>query len=212
MLAEVEGIKTIQVERTSDVLKKMVVETDDANISIGEICSKLGGRSFGILMLFFAIPGAIPSLPSVTSIFAIPIIVFAVQLIMGYPRPYLPKYFLDMTFSRTTFNTIINKSNKYLVSFEKLCKPRIFWLTDKKYEKLHGMLILILAIIFLIPLPFMNWPPSFAICLIALALIERDGILMILGLVASVVAMVIAVGMLSAIAALVMKLFSFVGL
>ena len=209
MAAEIEIKTPLQIERTSDVLKKMVVDSKDTTISIDEIFSNLGERSFGILMLMFAIPGAIPSLP-LTSILSIPLLVFAVQLTLGYKKPYLPKYFLEMTFERTTFNNIVTKSSKYLIIFEKLCKPRYLWLTDKKYEKLHGILILVLALIFLLPLPFVNWLPSFAICLIAMAIIERDGVVMLGGIVTSIVTVILALGMIGAIIALIGKFFSFV--
>jgi hypothetical protein len=54
-----------------------------------------------------------------------------------------------------------------------------------------GLLIFVLALIIALPGPGTNFPPGVTIAFMAIAIIERDGLLVLLGVVASVIALYI---------------------
>ena len=60
-------------------------------------------------------------------------------------------------------------------------------------ERLLGLVLLLLAILVALPIPFANQPPAVAQGLISLGLIERDGMVVLIGLLAAAIATAIAV-------------------
>src|SRR5690606_9306996 len=73
----------------------------------------------------------------------------------------------------------------------RLLKPRWVRLAAPPAEQvLAGMCLLLASIVFL-PIPLGNMLPSFAICLLSLAIIERDGILAMIGMLTAIVSIVI---------------------
>jgi hypothetical protein len=66
-------------------------------------------------------------------------------------------------------------------------------MTSAPVERLLGVVLLILSIIVTLPIPLANWPPAIAQGLIALGLIEQDGVVIAVGLVVAAIATAIAV-------------------
>jgi len=65
-------------------------------------------------------------------------------------------------------------------------------------EYLIGAVCFVLAIILFLPIPMGNMPPAVAICLFALAILERDGIWAIIGMGAAIAAIAVVWGVLFA--------------
>lgn len=59
-------------------------------------------------------------------------------------------------------------------------------------ERFVGSAVLILAIVLTLPIMFGNWLPSFAIAIIALAIVEKDGLAIVVGLIFGVIGLLIA--------------------
>jgi Uncharacterized ABC-type transport system, permease components len=74
---------------------------------------------------------------------------------------------------------------------ERHLRPRLPGLTRPPAERLLGLAVMVLAAVLALPIVFGNQPPAFAIALIALGLIEKDGAFVAAGLAAGVVAIAI---------------------
>ena len=70
----------------------------------------------------------------------------------------------------------------YLERTERLLKPRLTGLLSWTGERLIGVALLVLAITLTLPIPFGNWLPAFAIAIVGLALVEKDGVAVLVGL------------------------------
>jgi hypothetical protein len=65
--------------------------------------------------------------------------------------------------------------------------------TDSVGKVLIGIVILALGLIMILPIPFLgNMPPGFAASVIAIGMTERDGLVVLIGTVASAVAIAVA--------------------
>ena len=73
-------------------------------------------------------------------------------------------------------------------------KQRLSLLTSPAVERLLGLVCLVLSLVLVLPIPFGNMLPAFALCVIALGLLERDGIWVLAGLTAASVALAIVGG------------------
>ena len=71
---------------------------------------------------------------------------------------------------------------------ERLARPRLLFLTGRAATVGVGLVVLFMAIVLILPLPpGGNFPPALACAVLGLGLAERDGIIVMIGLVTSVV-------------------------
>jgi hypothetical protein len=61
-------------------------------------------------------------------------------------------------------------------------RPRLIWLARPPMEFAIGAVCLVLAIVLVLPIPLGNVLPAVAISLLALAIVERDGLWVLAGL------------------------------
>ena len=70
-------------------------------------------------------------------------------------------------------------------------RPRLEFLARRPAVHLMGFVAFVMALLVLLPIPGANMAPSVAICIIALGLLERDGIWIVLGALVGVVSTVV---------------------
>ncbi len=150
----------------------------------------------GILltMLFFALPVAIPLPypPGFTTIMGVPLIILSIQLLCGFRQVILPSKINNYQIQNTILISISNKVAPKIKLVENYIKPRLFFANSIYCEQLVGLISLICSIAIAIPLPLTNAVPALGITIMALGLSNRDGLVIILGLITSVVGVIIA--------------------
>ncbi|MCD6034684.1 MAG: exopolysaccharide biosynthesis ExoD family protein [Rickettsiales bacterium] len=179
-------------QRTSVVLQSFAQSAEGSQSTIGELKNALSDRVFGILMLIFALPNLVPiPIPGISIFFGVPLIFLSSQLFMGKTRPWFPRWLSDKSFSHSDLNKVFSHTLPYLIKVEKILKPRFTWLVQPPAESILAGLCLLMAILIALPIPFGNWLPAFAICLMSLAILEHDGLFAIFGIIASCISAVI---------------------
>lgn len=162
-------------------------------ISVGDLLSALGDRALGALMFVFAIPNALPTPPGTSAVLGMPLIFLAAQVTFGR-RPWLPAIISQRSMSREDFHVLIRRLAPWLERAETLLKPRASVLAMPPVEYLVGSICLLLALVLVLPIPLGNMLPALAISLMALGLLERDGVWIGAGLIMAVVSMVVVSG------------------
>jgi hypothetical protein len=171
-------------KRTSEILLEFAQQTE-GDVTIGDLLDALKARGFGILIVLFALPGAV--LP-IAWILGTPIMFFAVQLIFALPEPWLPGSLRRQTLSRDTFTKVIEYAVKYLEYIEVWLKPRWTWVTHPIMERIIGAYIAFSTLVLLVPIvPFGNFLPAFGIGVMAAGLLERDGMAITVGAVMAMI-------------------------
>ena len=192
--AQDDGHGTTGAKRTTDLLLETIEKVEGERISIGELIDGLGERAYGILMLLFALPTILPAPPGMSAITGMPIVVFSLQLMIGHPHPWLPGFLRRRSILRTDLLAVLTKAEPWLRKVENFTKPRLTYLVDGRMERFAGFVVFFLSIVLILPIFMGNIFPSIAIALIALALMERDGIALVAGYVSAVASTVIAFG------------------
>jgi hypothetical protein len=82
---------------------------------------------------------------------------------------------------------------------ERLSRPRWTWLAVGLAERVIGLWCAVLSVVLILPVPFGNIGPGIAICVLAFALLERDGKAALSGVLVSLAALVLAWGVILAI-------------
>ncbi len=148
---------------------------EGARISVGDIVNELRDRSFAPLMVIFAAPNVFLFIPGSSVFTAVPLMFLAVQLLLGRPDVWLPRFLADRAIDRTAFDRIVAVSVPYVERIERLARPR-WWPTSYMLaERVIGIATLILAVFLFLPIPFANGLPALSIVMLALGLSERDG-------------------------------------
>jgi hypothetical protein len=180
-------------ERTSEVLRDLVAEGDRERITFGEILAELRHRAVGFALLIFALPCALPMPPGIPTVCGIALVIIALNLIAARQRLWLPRVIADKSVSRADLRRMVERVAPYLERLEKICKPRLPIVTDQVGKILIGIVILALGLVMILPIPFVgNMPPGFAASIIAIGMTERDGLVVLIGAVASATAIAVA--------------------
>lgn len=150
--------------------------------ALGDVVDKLDERAFGFLLLLLALPCCLPFVYGLPQIVSLPMLALAAQLAMGRRHPWLPKKLHDRRFDISAFSKVLGRAEKYVGWVERIAQPRIRPVTSHLALRIIGGLMLIPIASILTPLPLTNTIPGIGVAIAALGLIERDGVLVIGGL------------------------------
>lgn len=177
----------------SSMLQALAHDDSRERISIGDLLTALGDRALAALLFVFAVPNVFPTPPGTSSILGAPLVFLAAQLAFGR-RPWLPAVIARRTMTRADFGALVRRINPWLARAERLLQPRVMALALPPMEYLVGLVCLLLAIVLVLPVPFGNMLPALAISLLALGVLERDGVWILAGLATTVVSAVVVSG------------------
>ncbi|WP_428407320.1 exopolysaccharide biosynthesis protein [Hyphococcus sp.] len=150
--------------------------------ALGDVVDRLDERAFGFLLLLLALPCCLPFVYGLPQIVALPMLALAAQLAMGRRHPWLPKKLNDRRFAIPAFSGVLSRAEKYVGWVEFIARPRFRPVTSHLAMRIIGALMLIPIASILTPLPLTNTIPGIGVAIAALGLIERDGLLVIGGL------------------------------
>jgi hypothetical protein len=154
-------------------------------VSVGELIDQLDSRAHGMLLLVLALPMCIPNVPGISTIFGVLMMAPALQLVLGHHRIWLPRRTREWRISAETLRRTLARATPMLRRVEYLIKPRWSVLTRFPVTIYVGLQTLFMAFVLVLPIPLGNWPPGVTVALTALALLQRDGLLMLLTVLAS---------------------------
>jgi hypothetical protein len=179
-------------ERTSEVLRELA-EGEGERVTFRDILTGLRHRAFGFTLLIFALPCVLPMPPGIPTICGIALVIIALNLIGARQRLWLPNAIADKSVARADLRRMIGRALPYLERLEKICKPRLPIVTDSVGKVLIGIIIFALGAVMILPIPFLgNMPPGFAASVIAIGMTERDGLIVLIGALISVIAIAVA--------------------
>jgi hypothetical protein len=178
---------------TSEILLDLLRQHRRDRITIQEVIDALGERGFGFVLLIFSLPAVLPVPPPLGSLLGIPLMIFAGQMILRRKSPWLPKTVGGRSLVRGDLERIVERGAPMVKRIEKWCRPRLLFLVGGMGERLLGLLVFILALVIALPGPLTNVAPGIAIAFLSVAIIERDGWLVLLGVVGSAAALAIGI-------------------
>ncbi len=170
----------------SELLEDLMEAFPGESVSVGELIDRLDSRAHGMLLLVLALPMCVPNVPGISTIFGALMLAPALQMVFGSRRLLVPQrirnWRVDCNALRRTFNVAIPG----LKRVEYLIKPRWSRLTRFPVTILVGLQTLLMALVLILPIPFANWPPGMTVAMTSLALLQRDGLLMLLTIPAAI--------------------------
>ena len=183
----------------ADLLTAIANDTSRDRISVAYLLTALQDRALGALMFIFAVPNVLPTPPGTSAILGAPLVFLTAQLALGL-RPWLPKIIADRSILRSDFAVWIARATPWLTRAQRLLRPRLIAAVRPPAEYMIGTLCFILAIILFLPIPLGNMLPALAICLFSLGILERDGVWVLIGFLATAISLAFVWGVIYAIA------------
>ncbi len=161
----------------------------DARLLLGKILQDLQQSAFGVFLFVAILPAFIP-LPGVAGAVSGPLILLiGAQMLFGLRRPWLPKFIARRGPKRGTMHRFLARIDRPLRRLDRLLKPRMPALVvPYPAHAFTGLLLILVAVLLSLPIPFTNYLFGFQLLLFALALLERDGMLMLFNWIGAVAA------------------------
>jgi hypothetical protein len=175
----------------SQRLAQIVAEEGPDRLTFSELAAQLHARAWGGLLFIFAAINVLPLPPGTSAFFALPILVVSAQMVFGRSSPWFPARINRRGVKKAELQRLISKMGWFEARVERIFKPRLPSLTGPGATRVIGLVCFLLALVAAIPVPLFHVAPAAAILLFGLALIYRDGALVIVAAIAGVLSLVV---------------------
>lgn len=165
----------------SQRLTQLAEDAQGADVSLAWILEQLHERAFGLFLLVLALPCCIPFLYGVPQVVALPLMFVSGQILLGRRSPWLPQKLGERTVSAASLEGLARRAGPWLRRIEAVSRPRLVALTQPPMDRIMGLALVLFSASILVPLPGTNTVPGFAVVIVSMGLLQRDGILVALG-------------------------------
>ena len=186
-------------KRVSQILDDVAADNRRERVSITDLMRAMEARAVAALILFFSLPNALPAIPGTSAVLGLPLLYLCAQMMLG-KLPWLPGLIADRSMTREDYSGLVRRVSPLLARAERLLVPRLLFITGDLGERVIGGFCLLLAIVLALPIPLGNMLPAIAISMMALGVLERDGIWVIGGALVGALSLVIVWGVVWALA------------
>ncbi len=160
------------------------------SVSLDELMSAMGRSSIAFAILILSLPALTPIPGPFGLVFGSCLAIVSLQIIAGFRRIWLPQFLGRRQVSGNTIDLMVRYTAPMVARLETLLrKNRMRHFAGPRAQAFLGVPVLLLAIAVALPIPFGNLLPVAALVMIALGLMERDGLVTILGLAMAVIAL-----------------------
>jgi hypothetical protein len=185
--------------RTSQILLALASQPGE-RLTVREIMAVLQDRAYALLIVLLGLPNCLPMPPPIPLVCGLLLALVAIQIIFGRDAPWLPRQLLNRSVARTDVERAVGRAIPVFRRLERFSRPRMTFLDTPLTMRLMGAVILILALGLLFAPPFVGQIPlGLAVCLVGLGLVERDGLVVVGGLILGSIGLTLSLGFVYAI-------------
>jgi len=162
------------------LLARLIEGEADEVLPLGTLLGGLGRQSFGMLLLIATVPAFVP-IPGVGGAIGGPLVLLVgLQLLCGLRRPWLPNLIAKRGPKRATLGKLERAISPWMQRLERLIRPRLAPVLDQWFASMFsGLQLVVLAVLLALPIPFTNMLFGLILLMYALAMLERDGVMML---------------------------------
>ena len=169
-------------QHISDLIRQLIATpSDEDRVTIGYILQLFGVRGFAFLLLMLSLLNVVIfMIPFSSFLFGLPMVILSVQMVLGFKAPIFPYVIRRQTIPRAALMQGLQRALYGMEKVERYIKPRWMFLTHPSLDRVHGLLALIMAILVTLPIPLFNIPPSLGLGMLAIGMLQRDGLFIVL--------------------------------
>jgi len=184
----------------SEVVRELS-EIQAPTITLGELINAFGASALAGLLLVFGLACALPLPPGSTTVFGLPLLLLAPQLMLDTPAPWLPRQLRERPIATASLRSPFARLIPWLQQMEAVSRPRLSFVVNGPGRRLVGLVCTVFSLVLILPIPLGNMLPAATVSVFSLALIQRDGVIAMAGYAfaaASVGALVLAANLVAA--------------
>lgn len=173
-------------ERLSDALRRLLAEADGRSLQVREMIEILRGKGLQMMVVLLCLPFLSPvTIPGISMPFGLAITLCGLRIAFGH-KPWLPAFVLNRRISAQALEKMVNIGCRIYERIEKVVRPRLSYLfVAPGMTMLVGLSIALAGFLLSLPIPppfpLTNTLPGFALIFLSLGLMERDGVLILVG-------------------------------
>lgn len=152
------------------------------SLTLGNLLSALGEASFGWAIVVFSLVTLLPLPPGATLITAVPLLVTTAQMMLGYQYVRLPARLAGLRIEQAKLRRTVLKMRPVTRRLERVLTPRYSVVFARRHERPMGLLLFVVAFALFLPVPLSGWFPAISLFAVGVGLVERDGLVCLLGL------------------------------
>lgn len=155
-------------------------------VTVDDCIGVLGENSILLGLMLFTLLSSLPlfGIPGFTTLTGVPIVLLGSQLLTAREGIWLPASIRRRSLSSAKLWNWMQKILPSVRKGERLLKPRIAVMSSQPMHYVAGVFFIAMGILLALPIPFINFPAGFSMFVLAVGLVERDGVLICIGLTA----------------------------
>jgi len=178
--------------RMSAALASAEAAVQDPAVTLRELIALLGEQGLLVFCGVLAAPFLLPvTVPGMSTLLGIPMLLIGFAVMVSRV-PWLPRRLLAWSLPAGTVRLVLNRVRGWSERFEHLVRPRLLALTGgRAINVLNGALVIFAVLLLMAPIPlvpFVNSVPALAVMLLCFGMAERDGAVIVIGYVTTLVA------------------------
>ena len=168
----------------SQVLQGLLRDLPPDHFTLAWLSRYLHRGSFGVIILILALIAMVPGISYVAGLL---LLAPATEMIAGRSVPTFPRRIADRPLPSRRLAAMVRRVVRSLTYVETVIRPR-WQLPLGATKRLFGVATLLLTVLLLLtPLPLIQVVPGLVIVVLSVAYIEDDGLLLSLGLLATLI-------------------------
>ena len=185
--------------RISAALASAEAAVTEPAVTLRALLTLLGEQGLLVFCGVLAAPFLLPlTVPGMSTVLGLPMLLIGFAVMVSRV-PWLPERLLNRSLPAPTVRGVLAKVRGWAERFEHLVRPRLLGLTGGRFVNFFNGGLVIAAVVLLmapIPLvPFVNSLPALAIILLCFGMAERDGAVILLGYLMTVISAVYVGGL-----------------
>lgn len=174
---------------------RQVAAEPDAQITCDGLIELIGIHSHALALLVFSLLNLLPAPPGYNFVVSLVILAFAILMLLHKPI-YLWRWFGERKLPLKPPLKLMDILARIAEGLGKISSPRLLVLSSRPVLPVLGLFNVLMAVVMLPPIPFCNMLPSMAVAMISAGILNRDGWLILGGIlvgVLGVIAVIIAI-------------------
>lgn len=172
----------------------------EGTLTLGSLLSALGETSFGWAIVLFSLLTLLPLPPGSSLVTGLPVLVTTVQMVLGFPHVKLPGPLSRLKLDHTKIRRTMARMRPVTRRLERMLVPRYDWMFAARNERTLGLALFVIAFTLFLPVPLSGWFPATALFIAGVGIVERDGLVVIWGLLLGLAAVLLTAAILTSIA------------
>jgi hypothetical protein len=169
----------------SATLREVAENLPAEKVTIRELLSHIGEQGMLFFCIILTIPFLTPiPLPGVSTVFGFLIMLISIGVILNR-IPWLPGFLMKREMNTAQLSGVLQSGANMVAKVERFIFPRMSFMTkDSGLNRLNGIVLFLAGFLLILPLPVIplsNTIPGWAVLLLALGMLSRDGFIVLAG-------------------------------